>query len=237
MGDRNMLLWLEAPLQSWGHDSRFGRRDTLDFPTRSGVTGLICCALGAAGEQHELLSRLASSDIRVEAYPRADEQGRPVPRPPLMRDFHMVGSGYDGHDPWESLLIPKKADGTASSTAIKMTYRYAIQDMAFAVVLGLPDDLAETIAKALVEPRWDVFLGRKSFVPTEMIFQGIHATHDEALSAARELASAKGRAPAFRVLEGEHEGDEVMTLNDVPVQFGEDKRYRDRRVTVQWMME
>lgn len=78
---------------------------------------------------------------------------------------------------------------------------------------------------------------QEEFRADGMIFQGIHATHDEALSAARELASAKGRAPAFRVLEGEHEGDEVMTLNDVPVQFGEDKRYRDRRVTVQWMME
>ena len=35
----------------------------------------------------------------------------------------------------------------------------------------------------------------------------------------------------FRVLDGEYEGD-LMTLNDVPVQFGEIKKYRDRRVTV-----
>ena len=34
-----LLLWLEAPLQSWGVDSRFGRRDTLPFPSRSGVLG------------------------------------------------------------------------------------------------------------------------------------------------------------------------------------------------------
>jgi len=36
------------------------------------------------------------------------------------------------------------------------------------------------------------------------------------------------------VLQGEHQG-EVFTLNDVPVQFGPDKIYRDRRVTVQKM--
>ncbi len=36
-----LLLWLEAPLQSWGADSRFGRRATLPFPTRSGVLGLV----------------------------------------------------------------------------------------------------------------------------------------------------------------------------------------------------
>ncbi|HBZ0090419.1 TPA: type I-E CRISPR-associated protein Cas5/CasD, partial [Klebsiella pneumoniae] len=44
-----MLLWLEGPLQSWGGDSKFGVRDTLNFPTRSGILGLICCARGAAG--------------------------------------------------------------------------------------------------------------------------------------------------------------------------------------------
>lgn len=44
-----LLLWLQGPLQAWGHDSRFGRRDTLDFPTKSGVLGLVCCALGAGG--------------------------------------------------------------------------------------------------------------------------------------------------------------------------------------------
>jgi CRISPR system Cascade subunit CasD len=35
----------------------------------------------------------------------------------------------------------------------------------------------------------------------------------------------------FRVLEGDHEG-EAMTLNDVPLQFGPTKKYRDRRITV-----
>ena len=34
------------------------------------------------------------------------------------------------------------------------------------------------------------------------------------------------------IYKGEHDG-EVLTLNDVPLQFGEYKKYRDRRVTVQ----
>ncbi len=44
-----LLLWFEANLQSWGHDSKFGRLDTLNFPTKSGVLGLVCSALGAGG--------------------------------------------------------------------------------------------------------------------------------------------------------------------------------------------
>ena len=51
MANPYLLLWLEAPLQAWGHDSKFGRRDSLDFPTKSGVLGLLCCARGARGLQ------------------------------------------------------------------------------------------------------------------------------------------------------------------------------------------
>lgn len=233
MSDPYLLLWLEAPLQAWGHDSRFGRRDTLDFPTRSGVLGLICCAMGAGGEQRELLARLAAGDMRVEAYVPTDDDGHPQPRLPLLRDFHMVGSGYDTEDPWESLMVPKTAEGKkAVGAGTKMTYRYALQDMAFAVVLQVPADLADEICEVLVAPVWDLYLGRKHCVPTEFIFQGRCASANDAIDQARQLAQAKQRAFGFRVLEGENEG-EVLTLNDVPLQFGTDKRYRDRRVTVQ----
>ena len=111
MGNPYLLLWLEAPLQSWGHDSRFGRRYSLDFPTKSGVLGLVCCARGAAGEQREWLTAWADLDMRVQGYVPQDARGHPLPRQPLLRDFHMVGSGYDDKDPWQNLLIPKTSGG------------------------------------------------------------------------------------------------------------------------------
>lgn len=45
----------------------------------------------------------------------------------------------------------------------------------------------------------------------------------------------KQRIEDFRVLHGaidEGDADEVFTINDVPVQFGQDKRYRDRQVSL-----
>ncbi|HHQ4630405.1 CRISPR-associated protein Cas5 [Aeromonas hydrophila] len=42
MNQPYLLLWLEGPLQSWGHDSRFGRRETLNFSTKSWVLGMVC---------------------------------------------------------------------------------------------------------------------------------------------------------------------------------------------------
>jgi len=227
-----LLLWLEAPLQSWGHDSKFGRRDSLDFPTKSGILGLLCCARGAAGKQSEWLARWADLDMQVEAYTPIDRQGNTLPRLPLMRDFHMVGSGYDDQDLWENLLIPKTSDGKkAVGGGTKMTYRYYLQDMAFSVALQGPESELESVGEALTNPVWDLYLGRKNCVPTDFIFQGVYADSGHALAKSRQLAEDKKRLPAFQVLQGEHEG-QVLTLNDVPLQFGEHKQYRDRRVTV-----
>lgn len=93
MSKQYLLLWLEAPLQAWGHDSRFGRRDSLDFPTKSGVLGLLACAMGADGAQREWLADAACYEMQVHAYVRKDWQGEAIPRLPLLRDFHMVGAG------------------------------------------------------------------------------------------------------------------------------------------------
>lgn len=232
-----LLLWLEAPLQSWGYDSRFGRRDTLDFPTRSGVLGLLCCAMGASGEQRELLAEFADLDMQLVAYVRTDREGRGIPREPLLRDFHMVGSGYDQKDPWQSLMTPKTIEGKkAVGGGSKLTYRYYLQDMAFAVALQVPEGRARELTDYLQNPVWDLYLGRKTCVPTEFIFQGLFESPEDALTAGEKLAEGKSRVADFQVLQGEYAG-EVLTLNDVPVQFGENKRYRDRRVTVQDLKE
>lgn len=232
MSDPYLLLWLEAPLQSWGHDSKFGRRDSLDFPTKSGVLGLLCCALGAGGKQTEWLAYWADCDMQVQAYVPTDRKGEPLPRQPLMRDFHMVGSGYDDKDPWQTLLIPKTSEGKkAVGGGTKMTYRYYLQDMAFAVALQGPQEELATLEQALQAPIWDLYLGRKNCVPTEFIAQGIYESSEQVISQADQLAESKKRSLAFKVLQGEQDG-EVLTLNDVPLQFGEHKLYRDRRVTV-----
>lgn len=227
MANPFVLLWLEAPLQAWGVDSRFGRRETLAFPTKSGVLGLILAALGAQGGQRELLAEFAPLAQTVVSYGRPDRS----PEAPL-RDFHMVGSGYDDTDPWSTLLIPKTSEGKkAVGGGTKMTYRFYLQDARFAVVVEVPEARADDVGEALQNPVYDLFLGRKCCVPTDFVYRGIYPQADEALVVAHELARSKGLEPAFRVVDGEAEG-ESLNLNDVPLQFGDHKLYRDRRVTV-----
>ncbi len=236
MATRYLLLWLQAPLQSWGHDSKFGRRDTINFPTKSGVLGLLCCALGAGGEQCELLAEFAPLKQTVISFVRtrkiAEEKRVKANREPLLRDFHMVGSGYDDKDPWQTLLIPKTSEGKkAVGGGTKITYRYYLQDAYFAVLLQVPASRTVAIAEALQNPVWDVFLGRKNCVPTDFIYRGLYDDEASALQQALAIAQDRGLMEDFRVCDGEHEG-EVLTLMDVPIQFGERKRYQDRRVTV-----
>ena len=143
----------------------------------------------------------------------------------------MVGSGYDDQDSWEKLHVPKTAAGKkAVGGGTKLTHRYYLQDARFAVAVEVPDDLAESIAEALQNPTYDLYLGRKNCVPTEFVFQGLFADETQTVAAALRMAADKGLKEDFRVLDGEHDGEE-MTLNDVPVQFGVHKKYRDRRVT------
>jgi CRISPR system Cascade subunit CasD len=199
------------------------------------VLGLVCSALGAGGEQCELLAEFAALNQIVLSFVRScDKEGVPIKldREPLLRDFHMVGSGYDDKDPWASLLIPKTSDGKkAVGGGAKMTYRYYLQDAYFAVLLEVRSDKADAIAEALQNPAWDVYLGRKNCVPTDFIFRGLYADENEAKNQALAIAQSKALLEDFQVLGGEHEG-EVLTLMDVPIQFGERKLYRDRRVTV-----
>lgn len=236
MTTQYLLLWLEAPLQSWGADSLFSRRGTLDFPTKSGLLGLLCCALGQGGEAREWLGLMADMSQDVVSFSRtvlhSDANRSICDAEPLLIDFHMVGSGYDTEDPWQRLLIPKTCEGkTAVGGGTKLTYRHYLQDSYFAAVLEVPVELASEIVGALQNPVWDLYLGKKCCAPTDFICRGLFDTKQEALVVATGIAEEKSLAKAFSVMHGKHDG-EVLVINDVPIQFGKHKLYRDRYVTV-----
>ena len=77
-----------------------------------------------------------------------------------------------------------------------MTYRYYLQDTAFAVASGEKDLLEEAAAQA---PVWDIYLGRKTCAPTEFVYQGIFQELKSAFSRANEMAQEKQRKASFRV--------------------------------------
>ena len=73
-----LILHFEGPLQSWGERSRWDRRDTAFVPTKSGVAGLIACAMGLSRNDPGIAALSDSISIAV----RTDRPGM------LMTDYH-----------------------------------------------------------------------------------------------------------------------------------------------------
>lgn len=132
-----LLLRLEGPMQSWGYRSRFDYRDTALEPTRSGVIGLICAAMGIGRGEN-----IAQFDaIRMGV--RVDKEGRPE------RDYHTA-------------LYVIKADGKGTGTVVSR--RDYLADASFTVGLESKNKtMLDDIADYLRNPRWFLFLGRKAF--------------------------------------------------------------------------
>jgi CRISPR system Cascade subunit CasD len=126
-------------MQSWGTQSRFLERDTGLEPSKSGVIGLLCAALGRP--------RTASVDdlTALTMGIRVDHEGT------LRRDYQTA----------EDVV---RADGSRGGTVV--SNRYYLADADFLVGLAGSDlALLERIDAALAAPRWPLFLGRKAFVP------------------------------------------------------------------------
>ncbi|MBA3416378.1 MAG: type I-E CRISPR-associated protein Cas5/CasD, partial [Chloroflexia bacterium] len=135
-------------MQSWGTQSRFPVRDTEREPSKSGVVGLLCAALGRP--RHLPVDDLAAlrTGVRVEA------EGS------VAVDFQTAGGTHRRGDRYGVL----RAEGTPGETVVSR--RYYLADADFLVGLeGPTPTLLEEISAALARPVWALSLGRKAFVP------------------------------------------------------------------------
>lgn len=151
-----LLLRLEGPLQSWGSRARWDVRDSDDEPTKSGIVGLLGCAMGIPTGDHRLQDQL---DANLRLAVRIEWPGRP------MIDYQTItgmlptaGGGFKGRPGDPATIISPR------------TY---LQDAAFLAILQGPDDLLRQSADALQKPRWPIYLGRKCCIPARPVFETI----------------------------------------------------------------
>lgn len=205
-----LLLRLAGPMQSWGVQSRFTVRDTGLEPSKSGVVGLLCAALGR--RRHEPVDDLAAFKMGV----RVDQEGT------LARDYHTAGKG--------GIL---KADGTVDRGRLVVSTRYYLADARFLV--GLEGDNLDPLAElhaALRDPHWPLYLGRKAFVPGEPVWLPDALRLDETLMDALQTypwlgCDPKKRPDQVRLVLEDRDGPEVRP--DQPLSFSE-RRFAPRRV-------
>lgn len=184
MGKPLLLLRLEGPLQAWGMRSRWDVRDTQPEPTKSGLIGLLGCALGyPRGDQ-----RLEELDAGLRVGVRVEAPGRIIVDYQTITDFLPTADGRYRHSGVATAVNLEKlrADPDVEPATI-LSPRAYLEDAAFLVAVEAVanDALLLCCADALRHPVWPLFLGRKACMPTRPIFEALtHAftSLDEALS-------------------------------------------------------
>ncbi len=234
-----LLLRLAGPMQSWGTQSRFTTRDTGMEPSKSGVIGLLCAALGFPRSAQQVtcsgrvirLDELAQLSMGV----RVDREGT------LARDFHTAGGGsLNGRHDGPAYGVVK-ANGNQGKTVISL--RYFLADADFLVAIGGEPSILERLNKALQQPVWPLFLGRKSFVPGRPVWMrdGLRNDCSDVETALRNYPwnppePADGNSPPLRLVLETNDPAAGEPRADVPISFdSEHRRFGIRHVCTDWI--
>lgn len=237
-----LLLRLEGPMQSWGTRSRWDVRDTGPDPSKSGVIGLLGCALGLRRGDPDLLML----DRELSFALRNDIPGS------IGVDYHTI-SGYhrtaDGGFRYgggtNSITSLAKASTHDEYTVVSQ--REYIDDASFLVALTSEDPTilqclsGESTERgwhgSLRTPEWPVYLGRRSCVPTRPILDKLTDEYSDLESALRqapwEVSSPKALMP--QSLEGWIEDREGSSERQDAIRHNQMRFYgftRYRRIEV-----
>ena len=136
---------LEGPMQSWGASGKFDLRDTRSFPTKSGIVGLFGAALGV-------------------------KRGDPF-LPELSRHIDVAfRSNRDGIEMYDFQVVQAKnlisAEGKPKKNG-KVLYKYYLADASFTAVVTGDYKVLKLLCKALNNPVWQIYLGRKAYMPSK----------------------------------------------------------------------
>jgi CRISPR system Cascade subunit CasD len=187
---------MEGVLQSWGDRSKWDERDTGEFPSKSGIVGLLGCCMGISRGDQRLIRLSDSLNMAV----RADKPGS------RMIDFHTVQT--------DRLT---RADGSSGQSGTIVSNRSYLQDASFLVLLTSSDETLSACADALRRPIWPPCLGRRSCVPSRPLFEGDDngcASVREALGSRFLLQDARGPFRVWTEIEGNRILNGALTRQD-----------------------
>lgn len=151
-----LTLQLAGPLQAWGSAGRFARRTTERAPTKSGVIGLLAAAQGR--DRQADLGDLAALRFGV----RVDQRGSRV------RDYQTAVHPDTGQ-------------------RMPVSERFYLADAVFVAALESEDAaLIRELHRAVREPVYLPYLGRRSCPPARPVDLGVHDDTDLAGALAGE---------------------------------------------------
>ena len=203
-----LLLKMSGPLQSWGTQSRFRRRDAGHEPSKSGVIGLVAAALGRS--RNEPVDDLVSLRFAV----RTDASGT------LIRDYQTAKN-------W----VKNPKDDASLST------RMYLSDAIFVVALEGERGQLEIIESALKKPVYPLYLGRRACPAGYDLVVGIRDKSAEEALRSLEWQMPEHRRQSLpkqvllRIQRDALPGERGDLVEDIPVSFSpEHRQYASREV-------
>lgn len=189
-----LILKLDGVLQAWGDHTYEDYRPTVNFPTRSGLLGLLAACMGV---ERADVAGLAELDKSLCFSIRADSE-----RATKLTDFHTVENA-------------RKVDIRKSGEYPVVSRREYLCDAKFTVAIELNVNASltfETIQRALQQPVYTPVLGRRSCpISRPLLVQAVEAV--DALAALAQFEPNQGTvytdSPALR-------NDRQIRLRDVP---------------------
>lgn len=209
-----LILRLDGVLQSWGELSKWDFRDSSSMPTKSGIVGLLGCAMGAERGSQVLTDLSRAISVAV----RADRPGSKT------IDFQTV----TGHDLMTANGIPRR-DGSGAISNTIITPRAYVQDAVFTVFIDTDEYWRAEIVAALKHPKWSIYLGRKCCVPNRPVFQEVSGKYESLMDAVNRYPAAY-RANYPMMYECEEYQPDAITLLRSDELVSADRQYGLRRV-------
>ena len=224
-----LYMRLAGPMQSWGTQSRFINRDTGLEPSKSGVIGLLCAALGKPRDEESekaglpRLEELAGLKMGV----RVDREGR------IERDYHTAGGTHRKDDKYGVPTSDGKGRRGITSE------RFYLSDAVFLVALQGDAALLKLLYDALRRPVWQLYLGRKAFVPDPPVYLqgGLRLQLDsleEALTLYPYLCPGNACPNKLRTEIEVNFGESEFTRRDQPLSFSK-RLFALRHVRTRWI--
>lgn len=200
-----LILKLHGPMQAWGEHTFEGLRPSANFPTRSGILGLLGACLGIKRNEHNKLEHLADSvgmAVRVDTHHllRRDGTSRAL-QVVKMTDYHTV------KDAREDYIGLKKHDTI-------QTWREYLYDAEFTVLLWNNEKATINIAQieaAVKQPCFTPYLGRRSCPLSRPLFEARFVSTD-ILTALKDIPPTGGT-----IYSDEKIGDRMKRVRDVPL--------------------
>lgn len=213
-----LLLHLSGPMQSWGSRSNWTVRDTLNYPSRSGLIGMLAAAEGH--QRHKALDRYTGVEFMI----RIDRPGQ------LIVDYHTVGGGRAREETPPLAGGGRRVEGAGTI----VSHRHYLTDAAFTVAItSTHPSLLDELETALREPVYGLHLGRRSCPPAGPLLIGRHDHPMTALQRSIPLAREKPHDGELVTVDIviEHPPTQggtarANTSTTQPVNFGEPRIYR-----------